>query len=126
MTTFKLINPLTDKERLQVSRLLGHDVNGFLSDVYCATNICKREQDFSYLEKRVKPIIIHIGQISSIVSDLSMCENFNLRYNAFQDYFSRESLRSSIEQISVLNKTKLNCEISKKIPDKFLTEQNCL
>jgi signal transduction histidine kinase len=60
------------------------------------------------------------------VSDLSLLEEFNLSSNVEEDYFSRELLRSSIERISVLNKTKLNYEISKNIPDKFLTEQNCL
>jgi hypothetical protein len=86
-----LKNTLSDKERLAIPRLLGHDTASILSIISSSVRAPLRNEKFEGDEiKTIQRLVDHIANVHGTIKIITQRDDINLVQNAYTDYFSSE------------------------------------
>ena len=122
MVEYRLSNPLSIEERLQVPRLIGHDSVGVLAIILNDVLIAQMHNDCSKT-KNTPYLVQHIGMINETIGSLILLDEYSLHPNSSTDYFDDFSLQDEFNRIKALFKGKM--AFSKDIShEKVLSDTN--
>jgi signal transduction histidine kinase len=129
MVEYKLSNPLSIEERVQVSRLIGHDSMGVLAIILNDTRRAQMTGNVSKL-KNTAYLVQHIGMIDESIGSLALLREYCLNSQSASTYFDDYGLKEEFKILnSVIESQTSDKEIgfSKNIShEKFLSDVNLI
>ena len=106
MAEYKLSNPLTIEEKLQVTRLIGHDSMGILDVIRSDILIAQGDNDVSQL-KNTLYVVQHIGMLNMAITSLTLHNKYTLDDLRTDNYFDAFKLQNDFDGLNALFKEEM-------------------